>query len=89
MTTQTVHRPAGCIAACQYPAARHEHGCAAAWMDRRVIELTHTRKADLIRLVRDRARREGGRWLIGGPEVWSKDELISDVIRHEFPEVAR
>ena len=48
----------------------------------RVIELSHTRKAELIELVRRRAE-----WLAGGPELWSRDELIADILAAEFPDI--
>jgi hypothetical protein len=32
-----------------------------------------------------RARERGARYLIGGPRLWSKDELINGILAAEFP----
>jgi hypothetical protein len=55
----------------------------------RVRQLWRMPKRDLIAIVAERARERGASWLIGGPPLWSKDELLSAVIRFEWPEADR
>lgn len=54
--------------------------------DRRVRELARMPKRELQAVVTGRARERGGRWVIGGPQLWSKDELINGILAFEFPE---
>ncbi len=59
-------------------------------MDARARQLTRLRKRDLVAIVTDHARRHGGgRWAVHGPHLWSRDELVSELLRYEFPEVTR
>jgi hypothetical protein len=57
----------------------------AAW-DARAVQLDRMARAKLVTL----ARQSGGRWLMGGPEGWTKDELVAEILSAEFPpEVTR
>lgn len=53
--------------------------------DARVRELDRMSKARLRDLALEQLRGMGIQPLMGGPAVMSKDELISDVLRREFP----
>lgn len=46
-------------------------------LDDLVRELTGMRKGDLQAVARALAIPRGDEWIIGGPDKWSKDELIS------------
>lgn len=45
--------------------------------DQIVRELDRTKKADLVVMANAIGRARGSRWLLGGPETWSKDQLIT------------
>lgn len=45
--------------------------------DQLIRELDRTAKRDLIAMARAVAPTRGDRWLFGGPEDWSKDQLIN------------
>jgi hypothetical protein len=45
--------------------------------DHLVGELTRTTKRDLVTMANAVAPTRGDHWLIGGPDTWSKDELIA------------
>ncbi len=45
--------------------------------DQMVYELTRTKKGDLVLMARAVAPSRGDHWIVGGPDQWSKDELIS------------
>lgn len=49
--------------------------------DARAVELARMAHQRLVVL----ARELGGPWLLGGPELWSKDELVTEILRAEFP----
>jgi hypothetical protein len=55
----------------------------------RVTQLDRMAKYKLLAIVRQHAAERGASWVIGGPELWSKDELTADILRFEFPEVER
>ena len=57
--------------------------------DARVHQLARMTKSALLAIVTEHAREHGARWAVGGPQLWSTDELIADVLRFEFPEVTR
>jgi len=48
--------------------------------DQMVRELTRTKKADLVTMALAVGRERGSRWVLGGPTVWSKDQLISYIV---------
>jgi hypothetical protein len=47
-----------------------------------VVAVSKMSKAELIRIIRRDAHKQGRTWVLGGPERWSKDELVSYVM-HE------
>lgn len=53
--------------------------------DARARQLNRMPKRDLVAIIMQRARERGASWLIGGPAVMSKDELIWAVLRWEWP----
>lgn len=54
--------------------------------DDRAVQLDRTARHRLVAIVHE----HGGTWLMGGPESWSKDELVAEILRAEFPpEVTR
>jgi hypothetical protein len=62
------------------PAARREA------RDRRVRELARLPKRELLAIVAEHARERGASWIVGGPQLWSRDELVNGVLAFEFPE---
>jgi hypothetical protein len=60
-----------------------------AW-DARAIQLSRMARASLIVIIREHAASHVRWWAPGcGPEAWSKDELVADILRIEFPEIRR
>lgn len=55
----------------------------------RISELSKMSKARLLEIIRDHAKRHGARWIIGGPQLWSKDELIDGIMEFERKEPAK
>jgi hypothetical protein len=49
----------------------------------RINELSKMGKARLLEIMSDHAKRHGARWIIGGPQFWSKDELIDGIMEFE------
>jgi hypothetical protein len=58
-------------------------------VEARLSQLARTSKRDLLAIVMQHARQRGASWAIGGPQLWSKDELINGILAFEFgaPEV--
>lgn len=52
-----------------------------------IQELYRMRKPELLAIVNDDAKQKGRRWVLGGPEHWSKDDLISHIVRETDLEV--
>ena len=57
-------------------------------VEARLSQLVRTSKRDLLAIVMQHARQRGASWAIGGPRLWSKDELINGVLAFEFGEEA-
>lgn len=51
--------------------------------DARAVQLDRMGRRRLVAIVRDL----GGMWILGGPEDWSKDELVTEILHAEFPEM--
>lgn len=51
----------------------------------RVRDLDRLAKSALLDIMARHAREAGARWLIGGPALWSKDELINGILASEYP----
>lgn len=49
--------------------------------DQRVRDLDRLKKADLIRVALAVGDARGDHWIVGGPADWSKDELVSYLVR--------
>lgn len=49
--------------------------------DQVVRELDRTKKRDLIIIALLLGRARGDHWIIGGPDEWSKDELVAYIAR--------
>jgi hypothetical protein len=45
--------------------------------DQIIYELARTKKTDLVLMAKAVAPARGDHWIIGGPDDWSKDELIA------------
>ena len=63
------------------------------WM-RKVVQrgdqaqkLNRLTKTQLVKLVLKHATAEGLTWELGGPQLWSKDELIGWILQQQYPEV--
>lgn len=67
------------------PAASIVTRIADAVRDARAVELDRMARHRLVAIVRE----HGGMWVTGGPECWSKDELVTEILSAEFPEVTR
>jgi hypothetical protein len=50
-----------------------------------VRELTRTKKRDLVVIARTLADARGHEYVYGGPNHWSKDELISYIVSERQP----
>ena len=48
-----------------------------------IRRLSRMSKRDLATIVEDEGRRLGHVWIIGGPGDWSKDELVSYLVREQ------
>lgn len=48
----------------------------------RAVQLDRMARPRVLAIVLER----GGTWIMGGPGTWSKDELIAEILRAEFPE---
>jgi hypothetical protein len=46
-----------------------------------VAEIDRMSKAKLVKLILRDARQRGREWVFGGPAGWSKDELVSYIVR--------
>jgi hypothetical protein len=85
------------LAGCVHEGACHTIGRCLDWpdatptaaYDARAVQLDRMAKHNLLTIVRQHAAERGAPWVFGGPELWSKDELIADILRSEFPEVNR
>jgi hypothetical protein len=55
-------------------------------VEARLQQLARTSKRDLLAIVMQHARQHGASWAIGGPRLWSKDELINSILAFEFGE---
>jgi hypothetical protein len=55
-------------------------------VEARLRQLARTSKRDLLAIVMEHARQRGASWVIGGPRLWSKDELINGILAFEFGE---
>ena len=55
-------------------------------VEARLQQLDRMPKRDLLAIVMEHARQRGASWAIGGPRLWSKDELINGALRFEFGE---
>jgi hypothetical protein len=53
-------------------------------VEARVTQLARSPKRDLLAIVMQHARQRGASWAIGGPRLWSKDELINGILAFEF-----
>jgi hypothetical protein len=53
-------------------------------VEARLRELDRMSKRDLLAVVLKHARQRGASWAIGGPRLWSKDELIDGALAFEF-----
>jgi hypothetical protein len=54
----------------------------------RLHELDRMPKRDLLAIVLEHARQHGASWAIGGPRLWTRDELITGALQFEFGETA-
>jgi hypothetical protein len=57
-------------------------------VEARLQQLARMSKRDLLAVVTEHARQRGASWVIGGPQLWSKDELINGALAFEFGEEA-
>jgi hypothetical protein len=55
-------------------------------VEARLHQLDRTSKRELLAIVMEHARQRGASWAIGGPQLWSKDELINAALAFEFGE---
>lgn len=55
-------------------------------VEARIQQLGRTSKRDLLTIIMRLARQRGASWLIGGPRLWSKDELINGILDFELAE---
>ena len=55
-------------------------------VEARLRQLDRTSKGDLLTIALGHARQRGASWAIGGPQLWSKDELINAILAFEFGE---
>jgi hypothetical protein len=46
-----------------------------------ILDICRMKKPKLVRMVKDAAAKRGQSWLIGGPDDWSRDELIAALAR--------
>jgi hypothetical protein len=53
--------------------------------DARAAELARLGKAALLALMTERATERGASWVLGGPVLWSKDELVDGILALEYP----
>ena len=51
--------------------------------DARVKVLSKMSRQQLALMVTQHARKQGDRWLVGGPNAWSRDELIGYILECE------
>jgi hypothetical protein len=58
-------------------------------VEARIREIGRMSKPKLLAIITGLARQRGASWVIGGPAVWSKDELINGILEFEFGEVTR
>jgi hypothetical protein len=50
----------------------------------RLYLLDRMSKRDLLAIVMEHARERGASWAIGGPALWSRDELVNSILEFEF-----
>lgn len=53
-------------------------------IETRLCQLGRMSKRDLLATMTGLARQHGASWAIGGPALWSKDELINGILDFEF-----
>jgi hypothetical protein len=49
----------------------------------RIGELAQMPKSRLLEIMTEQAKRHGATWVIGGPALWSRDELIDGIMEFE------
>ena len=79
-TISTAHR--GDIIAPDEAAQLERHAA----VETRLRELSRMPKRDLLTIVLQLARQRGASWAIGGPHLWSKEELLDGALRFQFGE---
>jgi hypothetical protein len=79
-------RPAMSLAARELGSESESAAAARRIRDARAVQLDRMARHRLVAIVRE----HGGTWLMGGPETWTKDELVAEILSAEFPpEVTR
>jgi len=57
-------------------------------VEARLRQLARTSRRGLLAIMTGLARQRGASWVIGGPQSWSRDELINGILAFEFGEEA-
>jgi hypothetical protein len=53
-------------------------------IESRVLQLSRMARPRLLAIMIEVARQRGATWLVGGPDTWSKDELVTGILDFEF-----
>jgi hypothetical protein len=73
-------RPAMSLAAREL-GSESESAAARRLHDARAVQLDRMARHRLAAIIRE----HGGTWVMGGPETWTKDELVAEILSAEFP----